>query len=65
MGMQGLGIDWPERVVAMQRNWIGRSEGVEFAMRVAGTDESFRVFTTRPDTVFHSSLIHFLDNEGM
>ena len=46
------GIEWPERVAAMQTNWIGRSEGVEFAMQVAGTEQSFRVFTTRPDTVF-------------
>ena len=46
------GIDWPERVITMQRNWIGRSEGVEFTMRVADSDKSFRVFTTRPDTVY-------------
>ena len=45
-------IEWPERVVAMQQNWIGRSEGVEFKMQVKATDKSFRVFTTRPDTVF-------------
>ncbi len=45
-------IQWPERVVTMQRNWIGRSEGVEFSMQVAGSDASFRVFTTRPDTIF-------------
>ncbi|HEX9015128.1 MAG TPA: leucine--tRNA ligase, partial [Chloroflexota bacterium] len=45
-------IEWPERVVTMQRNWIGRSEGVQFRMQVADSDESFEVFTTRPDTVF-------------
>ncbi len=46
-------IDWPERVKTMQRNWIGRSEGVEFEMAVAEhPDLSFRVFTTRPDTTF-------------
>ena len=45
-------IEWPERVVTMQRNWIGRSEGVQFRMRVAGSEESFEVFTTRPDTIF-------------
>jgi leucyl-tRNA synthetase len=46
-------IQWPERVRTLQTNWIGRSEGVEFAIPVKdhpGT--SFRVFTTRPDTVF-------------
>ena len=45
-------LDWPEHIVAMQRNWIGRSEGVEFEMAVAGTDESFAVYTTRIDTVY-------------
>ncbi len=47
------GIQWPERVKAMQTQWIGKSEGAEFAMSVAGkNDLTFRVFTTRPDTVF-------------
>ncbi len=46
-------LDWPERVRTMQQNWIGRSEGVEFALKVSGHDNlKFRVFTTRPDTVF-------------
>ncbi len=45
-------IEWPERVVAMQRNWIGRSEGVQFTMQVDGTTDSFDVFTTRPDTIY-------------
>jgi len=45
-------LDWPEHVVAMQRNWIGRSEGVEFEMEVAGTDLRFGIYTTRPDTVY-------------
>jgi leucyl-tRNA synthetase len=45
-------LDWPERVKSMQRNWIGRSEGVEFELRVAGLEASIRVFTTRPDTAF-------------
>ncbi len=44
---------WPERVIVMQRNWIGRSEGAEFDLPVAGRrDLKIRVFTTRPDTVF-------------
>ena len=47
------GLDWPERVRTMQQNWIGRSEGVEFALKISGSDNlNFRVFTTRPDTVF-------------
>lgn len=45
-------IDWPESIKTMQRNWIGRSEGVEFDMKIAGRNESIRVFTTRVDTVF-------------
>ena len=44
--------DWPERVVKMQREWIGRSEGVNFRFKVKGLDEEIEVFTTRVDTVF-------------
>jgi leucyl-tRNA synthetase len=44
--------DWPERVVKMQREWIGRSEGVNFRFKVVGTDDEIEVFTTRVDTVF-------------
>jgi leucyl-tRNA synthetase len=44
---------WPERVLTMQRNWIGKSEGVEFDLPVAGRpDLGIRVFTTRADTSF-------------
>ena len=44
---------WPERVITMQKNWIGRSEGAEFDLPVMGRPElKVRVFTTRPDTVF-------------
>jgi leucyl-tRNA synthetase len=53
------GLDWPERVKTMQRNWIGRSEGAEYDLVVEGRDGSdgrpplaLRVFTTRPDTSF-------------
>ncbi|HVM05702.1 MAG TPA: leucine--tRNA ligase [Acidimicrobiales bacterium] len=47
------GLDWPERVKTMQRNWIGRSEGAEFDLAVGGRpDLKVRVFTTRPDTSF-------------
>lgn len=46
-------VDWPEGIKLMQRNWIGRSEGVEFDMPVQGMSEhKMRVFTTRIDTVF-------------
>jgi leucyl-tRNA synthetase len=44
---------WPERVMTMQRNWIGKSEGAEFDLPVAGRPElKLRIFTTRPDTAF-------------
>ncbi len=43
---------WPDAVRTMQRNWIGRSEGVQFAWRVKDRALSFEVFTTRVDTVF-------------
>lgn len=43
--------DWPDQVRTMQRNWIGRSEGVEIDFGVEGREETLRVFTTRPDTL--------------
>ncbi len=45
-------IDWPDDVVTMQKNWVGKSQGVEFAWAIDGYPDSLRVFTTRPDTVF-------------
>jgi len=42
---------WPDSVKTMQRNWIGRSEGIELGFAVAGEDEPLTVFTTRPDTL--------------
>jgi len=45
-------LDWPESIKEMQRNWIGRSEGAEVTFGIEGHDESFTVFTTRPDTLF-------------
>ncbi len=56
------GIDWPERIRIMQRNWIGRSEGTEisFALDHPGTSEKeIRVFTTRPDTTYGVTFMVF------
>ncbi len=47
------GLDWPEHVKEMQRNWIGKSRGAEIEFKVRGVEgKSFTVFTTRPDTLF-------------
>ena len=42
---------WPDQVRTMQANWIGRSEGVEVDFKVDGSDETLRIYTTRPDTI--------------
>lgn len=49
--------DWPERVKTMQKNWIGRSEGVEIDFSIDGLDESLRCFTTRIDTIYGATFI--------
>ncbi len=43
---------WPERLLTMQRNWIGRSEGADVLFRIEGRDEPVHVYTTRPDTLY-------------
>ncbi|WP_099362230.1 leucine--tRNA ligase [Fredinandcohnia onubensis] len=45
-------LDWPESLKEMQRNWIGRSEGAHVTFNIDGHEETFTVFTTRPDTLF-------------
>ena len=45
-------LDWPESIKEMQRNWIGRSEGAHVHFTIDGYDDTFTVFTTRPDTLF-------------
>jgi len=53
--MRHDGLDWPERIKIMQRNWVGRSEGTEISFVLDTPDiqeKEIRVFTTRPDTVF-------------
>ncbi|OCC16521.1 Leucyl-tRNA synthetase [Dissulfuribacter thermophilus] len=43
---------WPEKVLTMQKNWIGKSVGAEIEFPIDGRDESIKIFTTRPDTLF-------------
>jgi leucyl-tRNA synthetase len=45
-------LDWSEKVKTAQRNWIGRSEGLQFCLNVAESELQIAVFTTRPDTIF-------------
>lgn len=46
------GLEWPESVKAMQRNWIGRSEGAEVSFKLDGHDDELLIYTTRADTLF-------------
>ena len=45
-------VEWPEQVKTMQRNWIGKSRGVNFSFALSDRDQRLSVYTTRPDTVF-------------
>ncbi|MDF1565826.1 MAG: leucine--tRNA ligase [Deltaproteobacteria bacterium] len=49
--------EWPERITTMQRNWIGRSTGVEVDFPVEGSDEAIRIFTTRGDTIYGATYV--------
>jgi leucyl-tRNA synthetase len=55
-GCDGL-TGWPEKVLTMQRNWIGRSVGAEITFPLAGDDGEIRVFTTRPDTLLGATFM--------
>ena len=55
--MAQLEEGWPERVLTMQRNWIGRSEGAEVDFSLADTGEKIRVFTTRIDTIYGATCV--------
>ncbi|MBA7648262.1 Leucine--tRNA ligase [subsurface metagenome] len=50
-------IDWPEKIVVMQQNWIGRSEGIEFDLKVKNSEKTIPVFTTRPDTIYGMTFV--------
>jgi len=55
-GLETL-TDWPEKVVVMQRNWIGRSEGARVTFPVSGSDARIEVFTTRIDTIYGATFV--------
>lgn len=48
---------WPDKVLTMQRNWIGKSQGASIDFKIKGNDEKLRIFTTRPDTVFGTTFM--------
>ncbi len=67
------GLDWPEHVKEMQRNWIGKSRGAEIVFQIDGSEATFEVFTTRPDTLFGATycvlapehaLVHEITTDG-
>ena len=54
--LEGLDdLDWPENIKELQKNWIGRSEGVELGFKIDGSNDLINVYTTRPDTLFGAS----------
>ncbi len=55
--LEDLADGWPERVLTMQRNWIGRSTGTEVDFSVKDTGQPIRVFTTRVDTIFGATCV--------
>ncbi|MDX2269345.1 MAG: leucine--tRNA ligase [Bryobacter sp.] len=56
-GLKDLEKGWPERVLTMQRNWIGRSEGAEVDFSLENSAEKIRVFTTRVDTIYGATCL--------
>lgn len=50
-------LDWPDKIKVAQTNWIGRSQGAEINFPIDGSEESLRVFTTRPDTIFGATFM--------
>ena len=56
---------WPEQVKTMQKNWIGKSEGMEFTFKLKNMEESVEVYTTRPDTIMGVSFLALSTNHDL
>ena len=56
---------WPEKVLTMQKNWIGRSEGARVKFPIQGADDSIEVFTTRIDTIFGATFMMLAPEHGL
>ena len=59
------GLDWPEGVKDMQRNWIGKSIGAEVDFEIEGLNKNLRVYTTRPDTLFGATYMVISPEHGL
>lgn len=55
--LDGLEGKWPQKVLSMQRNWIGRSYGAQVQFKIEGRDQPIEVYTTRPDTLFGATFM--------
>jgi len=51
------GLDWPEGIKSLQRNWIGKSDGAEIDFKIDKSDQKIRVYTTRPDTLYGGTFL--------
>ncbi|MFZ6034564.1 MAG: leucine--tRNA ligase [Patescibacteria group bacterium] len=58
------GLDWPEGILAMQRNWIGRKEGINITYKIKDSEETVTCFTTRPDTNFGATFVVLAPEHG-
>jgi len=63
--LDSLSQGWPERVIAMQKNWIGKSTGMEIDFPVEGLNKKIRVFTTRQDTLFGATFMSLAPEHEM
>ena len=58
-------LDWPESIKAMQRHWIGKSEGAEVDFKLEGSESALRIYTTRPDTLFGVTYMVLAPEHGL